>query len=94
MRKRARAERKIAIVLFNFPPNAGNTGTAAYLSVFASLFNTLTAMKAAGYQVEVPESVDALRERIIERQRLALRRPRQCPRSAFRPTTTSSASAI
>ncbi|NJL50666.1 MAG: magnesium chelatase subunit H, partial [Blastochloris sp.] len=65
LRKRARAERKIAIVLFNFPPNAGNTGTAAYLSVFASLFNTLTAMKAAGYQVEVPESVDALRERIV-----------------------------
>ncbi|KAA5603072.1 magnesium chelatase subunit H [Blastochloris sulfoviridis] len=65
LRKRARAERKIAIVLFNFPPNAGNTGTAAYLSVFASLHNTLTAMKAAGYQVEVPESVDALRERII-----------------------------
>jgi magnesium chelatase subunit H len=35
------AERKVAVVLFNFPPNAGNTGTAAYLSVFASLFNTL-----------------------------------------------------
>ena len=28
---RARADRKVAIVLFNFPPNAGNTGTAAYL---------------------------------------------------------------
>ena len=26
-----RAERKVAIVLFNFPPNAGTTGTAAYL---------------------------------------------------------------
>jgi magnesium chelatase subunit H len=30
-----RAERKVAIVLFNFPPNGGATGTAAYLSVFA-----------------------------------------------------------
>ncbi|BAR98359.1 magnesium chelatase subunit H [Blastochloris viridis] len=64
LRQRATAERKVAIVLFNFPPNAGNTGTAAYLSVFASLHNTLKAMKASGYQVEVPESVDALRERI------------------------------
>ena len=48
LRRKARAERKIGIVLFNFPPNAGNSGTAAYLSVFASLFNTLTALKRLG----------------------------------------------
>ena len=60
------AERKLAIVLFNFPPNAGNTGTAAHLSVFASLHHTLTAMRANGYQVEVPETVDALRARLVE----------------------------
>ncbi|MBP6809054.1 MAG: cobaltochelatase subunit CobN, partial [Chromatiaceae bacterium] len=42
LRHTPRSQRKIAMVLFNFPPNAGNTGTAAYLSVFASLFNTLT----------------------------------------------------
>ena len=48
------AERKIAIVLFNFPPNAGNTGTAAYLSVFESLHRTLAAMKREGYQVDLP----------------------------------------
>ena len=30
LRRTERAERKIAIVLFNFPPNAGNIGTAAY----------------------------------------------------------------
>ena len=41
LRRKARADRKIAVVLFNFPPNAGTVGTAAYLSVFASLFNTL-----------------------------------------------------
>ncbi|MCF7991669.1 MAG: magnesium chelatase subunit H [Thiohalocapsa sp.] len=58
-------ERKVAAVLFNFPPNAGNTGTAAYLSVFASLHRTLQAMKREGYSVEVPDSVDELRDRII-----------------------------
>ena len=64
--RRARPQdRRIAIVLFNFPPNAGNTGTAAYLSVFASLHNTLLAMKRAGYAVDVPVSADALRQRII-----------------------------
>ncbi len=66
LRKTGRAERKIGIVLFNFPPNAGATGTAAYLSVFASLHNTMKAMQAAGYKVDVPESVDALRAAILE----------------------------
>ncbi|WP_041793601.1 magnesium chelatase subunit H [Pararhodospirillum photometricum] len=65
LRRTPPAERKVAIVLFNFPPNAGATGTAAYLSVYASLYNTLKAMARAGYQVEVPESEDALRQRIL-----------------------------
>ena len=66
LRKKERAERKVAIVLFNFPPNAGGTGTAALLSVFESLHNTLKALKSAGYNVDLSESVDALRQNIIE----------------------------
>jgi magnesium chelatase subunit H len=66
LRRTKLAERKIAIVLFNFPPNAGATGTAAFLSVFESLFNTLHAMKAQGYRVDVPETVAALRARILK----------------------------
>jgi magnesium chelatase subunit H len=66
LRRSSRADRKVAIVIFNFPPNAGNSGTAAYLSVFQSLHNTLSGLKAGGYDVEVPETVDALRERIVE----------------------------
>ena len=65
LRRTARAERKVAIVLFNFPPNAGHTGTAAYLDVFESLYRTLTALRVDGYTVEVPASVDELRERVI-----------------------------
>ncbi len=65
LRRSAHAQRKIAIVLFNFPPNAGSTGTAAYLSVFASLHRTLQALAADGYRVDVPASVDALRERVL-----------------------------
>ena len=65
LRRSERAERKVATVIFNFPPNAGNTGTAAFLSVFESLFNTLRAMKAEGYRVDLPASVDALRDQVI-----------------------------
>ena len=71
-------ERKVAIVLFNFPPNAGAIGTAAFLAVFESLFNTLTAMKADGYDVEVPASVDELRDAHPQGQCRALRLGCQC----------------
>ncbi len=65
LRRSERADRKIAIVVFNFPPNAGNTGTAAYLSVFESLFQVLKSMGERGYQVDMPASVDELRDSII-----------------------------
>jgi magnesium chelatase subunit H len=66
LRRSERAERKVAIVIFNFPPNAGNVGTAAYLSVFESLFHTLAGMKAQGYSVELPADVDELRESVLK----------------------------
>lgn len=65
LRRTARAERRVGIILFNFPPNAGSTGTAAYLSVFASLHGLLGTLARAGYRVDVPPTIDALRERII-----------------------------
>ncbi len=66
LRRTQAAERRLAIVIFNFPPNAGSTGTAAYLAVFASLFNTLAGLKQAGYRVDLPEDADALRVAVTE----------------------------
>jgi magnesium chelatase subunit H len=67
LRRGARSQRKVGVVLFNFPPNAGNVGTAAYLSVFESLHRTLSALKREGYSVgELPCDGDALRESILE----------------------------
>ena len=64
LRRKDRAERKIALILFNFPPNAGNTGSAAYLAVFPSMQRVLASLKEQGYTVELPASADELRERI------------------------------
>ena len=66
LRKTALAQRKIGVVLFNFPPNAGSVGTAAFLSVFESLHNTLSGLKEAGYSVDLPTSVDALRDCMLK----------------------------
>ena len=65
LRRSSRAERKVAMVIFNFPPNAGNTGTAAYLAVFESIYNSLAAMKAQGYTIDMPESVQDLQDKIL-----------------------------
>jgi magnesium chelatase subunit H len=66
LRRSQRAARKIALVLFNFPPNAGAVGTAAHLAVFESVHATLTRLSAEGYSVEVPASVDDLRDAILK----------------------------
>ena len=65
MRRAETAQRKLAIVLFNFPPNAGATGTAAHLAVFESLHATLHRLAAEGYAVDAPATVDDLRDAIL-----------------------------
>ena len=65
LKRSERKDRNVAVVLFNFPPNAGNIGTAAFLAVFESLWHTLIAMKAQGYQVDMPDSVDDLRDGLL-----------------------------
>ena len=66
LRRKENACKSVGIVLFGFPPNAGAVGTAAYLSVFESLFNTLNHLKTEGYTVDVPESVADLRRAVLE----------------------------
>ena len=66
LRRRQVSERRVAIVLYGFPPNAGAVGTAAYLSVFESLHNTLHAMKAAGHDLAPPETVEELRAAVLQ----------------------------
>ena len=56
---------KLAIVLFCFPPNKGNIGTAADLDVFPGVFDVLRRLRDEGYDVEIPASADALRERLL-----------------------------
>jgi magnesium chelatase subunit H len=60
------AQKKIATVLFNFPPTLGNVGTAAYLDVFASLHRFMLRLAAEGYDIAVPASVEELRAALVE----------------------------
>ncbi|MGV8938211.1 MAG: magnesium chelatase subunit H [Allorhizobium sp.] len=66
LRRSARHDRRLAVTIFNYPPNSGSIGTAAFLSVFESLYETMRRLSAEGYDVAVPDSVDALREMILD----------------------------
>jgi len=65
LKKKAPENKKVAIIIFGFPPNAGAAGTAAYLNVFGSLYRTMLQMKLDGYDIEVPSSVEELRDEVL-----------------------------
>ena len=66
LRTASRSELKIALVIFCFPPNKGNIGTAADLDVFPSVWESLQRLNNDGYAVDLPSSPDELRERLLE----------------------------
>lgn len=56
LRKTPPKNRRIAVMLYGFPPGYGATGTAALLNVPRSLLNFLIALKKEGYNVgDLPE---------------------------------------
>ncbi|HKR60674.1 MAG TPA: cobaltochelatase subunit CobN [Pyrinomonadaceae bacterium] len=65
LRTAPRSELKLALLLFCFPPNKGNVGTAADLDVFPSVWETLSNLKRDGYNVDVPASADSLRDLLL-----------------------------
>ena len=60
-------KRKLAVILYNFPPGYGATGTAALLNVPKSLLNFLQALKTQGYDVgELPEDGEEIIKQVKE----------------------------
>ncbi len=52
-------DRKLAILLYGFPPGVGATGTAALLNVPQSLEETLERLRGEGYDLGPPgEPID------------------------------------
>ena len=66
LRLAPRDELRLALLVFCFPPNKGNIGTAADLDVFPSVLEILSKLKSEGYTVDVPDTPDRLREMLLE----------------------------
>ena len=68
LRRTPLSERRIAIVLSNYPTKASRLGNAVGLDTPASAINLLLMMRDAGYTVEdIPSDGDELMRRLIER---------------------------
>ncbi|HAA27247.1 MAG TPA: protoporphyrin IX magnesium chelatase, partial [Cyanobacteria bacterium UBA8553] len=67
LRKTPPSERKIAIILYGFPPGYGATGTAALLNVPRSLLKFLQALQDQGYNLgEIPKDGEDLIRHVKE----------------------------
>jgi magnesium chelatase subunit H len=62
----APSQKRLAFMLFCFPPNKGNIGTAADLDVFPSLLEILRRLKAEGYTLSLPADANQLRRMVLE----------------------------
>jgi cobaltochelatase CobN len=68
LRRKTNAEKRVAIIMSNYPTRDARIGNAVGLDTPASVINLLNAMQGAGYKVEdIPANGDDLVHRIIER---------------------------
>ena len=68
LRRKSNAEKRVAIILSNYPTKDARIGNAVGLDTPASAINILHALKRAGYHVEdIPSDGDDLVHRIIQR---------------------------
>ena len=68
LRRKSNAEKRVAVIMSNYPTKDARIGNAVGLDTPASVVNLLNALERAGYQVEdIPENGDELVHRIIER---------------------------
>jgi len=66
LRTAPRSDLRLAFLMFCFPPDKGNIGTAADLDVFSSIFEILLKLRSEGYAVDLPDNEAQLRSTLLE----------------------------
>ncbi|RLF54021.1 MAG: magnesium chelatase subunit H, partial [Thermoplasmata archaeon] len=54
LQKKKNNEKRIALIIYDYPPGEHNLGNASYLDVFSSLEKILSVLKERGYSLEIP----------------------------------------
>jgi cobaltochelatase CobN len=74
------SEKKIAIIIYDYPPGEENLGNAAYLNTFESLKVILTRLRDEGYKVELADIEKLLLEKKLFNPKLFPEKAINCPR--------------
>ena len=67
LREKSNDQKKVAIILYDYPPGEENIGKSAYLDVFESLSRLLKALREEGYAVTITPSGEELRDLFISK---------------------------
>ncbi|QYZ80167.1 magnesium chelatase subunit H [Methanofollis formosanus] len=55
LKRTPNAEKRVAVLVYDYPPGEGNIGGAAYLDVFVSVKRLMEHLREEGYTLEVPD---------------------------------------
>ncbi len=80
LRKKPNSEKKVAIVIYNYPPGEENLGNAAYLDTFESLKAILERLRDEGYKVEKTDVKELLLEKKLFNPKMFSEKAIDCPR--------------
>jgi len=80
LRHKPNSEKKVAIIIYDYPPGEENLGNAAYLDTFESLKVILTRLKDEGYKVEIADVGEILLEKRLFNPKLFSEKAIDCPR--------------
>jgi len=80
LRYKPNFEKKVAIVIYDYPPGEENLGNAAYLNTFESLKVIFKRLKDEGYKVEMKDVGEVLLEKKLFNPKFFTEKVVDCPR--------------
>jgi cobaltochelatase CobN len=80
LRQKPNSEKRVAIVIYDYPPGEENLGNAAYLDTFESLRVILERLRNDGYKVEKTNVKELLLEKKLFNPKIFTEKAMDCPR--------------
>ncbi|NJE85552.1 magnesium chelatase subunit H [Thermococcus sp. CX2] len=83
LKRKPNEEKRMAIIIYNYPPGEENLGSAAYIDTFASVERILERLEKEGYKVEKARIKDLFIERKLFNPKLYPPEKIECPRMSL-----------
>ncbi len=83
LKSKSNEEKRIAIIIYNYPPGEENLGSAAYIDTFASIERILEKLKKEGYKVKKAKIKEMFIERKLFNPKLYPPEKIECPRMSL-----------